>query len=1147
MDLNSEKPFKCDICSKLFSRKDKLTMHSRSHTGEKPHKCKYCSYAAADSSSLKKHLRIHYDERPFKCQICPYASRNSSQLTVHLRSHTGKCIATNNSLSKYCQLIFFLFAGDAPFQCHLCEAKFKINSDLKRHMRIHSGEKPYKCEFCEYCCAMKGNLKSHIQLKHSTENAFKCTQCDFQCRNKTSLRQHAREHQPEQPIKCLKCSYSCSNKTALKVHERIHSEDRPFKCEYCNFDTKQRSNLIMHEKKFHANKVKTKGQGKVRKVEVCPKPGRSRYRAKLDATRSFRCDICEASFVREDSLRSHRKQHVDAHYYSLWRDRQDVPLQSNQVSSYSDGHLKILVGHQLGQESTFVHAAVDDSQYQPKEDSAITNSADQSRVDGVNGSQMVQQVNLMAPVQHMVPHNEVNPMEHQTVLLTHIAPSTGDALHQALIQTTQVAALDSNNQTFITTCSDLEGLNALIQEGGTEVTVVTEGNPSVSVSSSITTPSIISTLSQDLKHKQAVVVHSGSSSNENTSLMVPNISISTQGVIIHSLPLVVSTAQQQSLDLLSSQNLYSEPHVSGGTQVLVEVGPDIHICGICKQQYNNFEDFLAHKQNGCQMTPTAPPAPSNVETVSDAASECVFEEGYQSCVPRGNKKVEVKTQKGSSKKNRPALLSKRLCCCFQGDAPFQCHLCEAKFKINSDLKRHMRIHSGEKPYKCEFCEYCCAMKGNLKSHIQLKHSTENAFKCTQCDFQCRNKTSLRQHAREHQPEQPIKCLKCSYSCSNKTALKVHERIHSEDRPFKCEYCNFDTKQRSNLIMHNKKFHANKVKTKGQGKVRKVEVCPKPGLSRYRAKLDAARSFRCDICEASFVREDSLRSHRKQHADTQMISNTALAVLQIQMHHEDQVTSQPQLNQLQVPLQSNQVSSYSDGHLKILVGHQLGQESTFVHAAVDDSQYQPKEDSAITNSADQSRVDGVNGSQMVQQVNLMAPVQHMVPHNEVNPMEHQTVLLTHIAPSTGDALHQALIQTTQVAALDSNNQTFITTCSDLEGLNALIQEGGTEVTVVTEGNPSVSVSSSITTPSIISTLSQDLKHKQAVVVHSGSSSNEDTSLMVPNISISTQGVIIHSLPLVVSTAQQQSLDLLSSQNLYSEPHGSSTTITLQESV
>ncbi|OWK03570.1 ZFP64, partial [Cervus elaphus hippelaphus] len=85
-----DKPHKCDVCGKCFSRKDKLKTHMRCHTGVKPYKCKSCDYAAADSSSLNKHLRIHSDERPFKCQICPYASRNSSQLTVHLRSHTGE-------------------------------------------------------------------------------------------------------------------------------------------------------------------------------------------------------------------------------------------------------------------------------------------------------------------------------------------------------------------------------------------------------------------------------------------------------------------------------------------------------------------------------------------------------------------------------------------------------------------------------------------------------------------------------------------------------------------------------------------------------------------------------------------------------------------------------------------------------------------------------------------------------------------------------------------------------------------------------------------------------------------------------------------------------------------------------------------------
>lgn len=42
-------------------------------------------------------------------------------------------------------------------------------------------------------------------------------------------------------------------------------------------------------------------------------------------------------------------------------------------------------------------------------------------------------------------------------------------------------------------------------------------------------------------------------------------------------------------------------YVAAGHSVVVEVSPDIHICGFCKQQYNNFEVFLAHKQNGCSL------------------------------------------------------------------------------------------------------------------------------------------------------------------------------------------------------------------------------------------------------------------------------------------------------------------------------------------------------------------------------------------------------------------------------------------------------------------------------------------------------------------------------------------------------------------
>lgn len=491
-----DKPHKCEVCGKCFSRKDKLKTHMRCHTGVKPYKCKTCDYAAADSSSLNKHLRIHSDERPFKCQICPYASRNSSQLTVHLRSHTG----------------------DAPFQCWLCSAKFKISSDLKRHMRVHSGEKPFKCEFCNVRCTMKGNLKSHIRIKHSGNN-FKCPHCDFLGDSKSTLRKHSRLHQSEHPEKCPECSYSCSSKAALRVHERIHCTERPFKCSYCSFDTKQPSNLSKHMKKFHADMLKNEAPEK-------KESGRqsSRQVARLDAKKTFHCDICDASFMREDSLRSHKRQHSEYHSKNsdvtvvqlhlepskqpaapLTVEQIQVPLQSSQVPQFSEGRVKIIVGHQVPQTNAIVQAAAAAVNIVPPTLVAQT----PEEIPGNGRLQILRQVSLIAPPQSSGCPGEAGALSQPTVLLTTHDQTAGAALQQALIPTTPVGTQEgTGNQTFIAssgiTCSDLEGLNALIQEGTTEVTVVSDGDQSIAVAT--TAPSIFST-QQELPKQTYSIIH----------------------------------------------------------------------------------------------------------------------------------------------------------------------------------------------------------------------------------------------------------------------------------------------------------------------------------------------------------------------------------------------------------------------------------------------------------------------------------------------------------------------------------------------------------------------------------------------------------------------------------------------------------------
>ena len=163
-----------------------------------------------------------------KCNVCVYSARSAYNLKRHMMIHTG----------------------EKPYKCNICDFSCTTSKDLKVHNRIHSGEKPYKCTICDFSCSHGHRYRAHCRM-HNGEKPYICKICGYANVYSSNLERHMLIHTGERPHKCMICDYAAKTSSDLKKHKLIHTGGRSHKCTICDYAATTRNKVREHERKEH--------------------------------------------------------------------------------------------------------------------------------------------------------------------------------------------------------------------------------------------------------------------------------------------------------------------------------------------------------------------------------------------------------------------------------------------------------------------------------------------------------------------------------------------------------------------------------------------------------------------------------------------------------------------------------------------------------------------------------------------------------------------------------------------------------------------------------------------------------------------------------------------------------------------------------